>query len=991
MSQYLLQRLNRDQGLTGIVTAIAQTPDGYLWVGTDRALLRFDGQIFSPVKVANPDITPISHVLSLAVDDKGALWIWMQGMPIIRYENGTFRYGFSEINPMAGISAMAHTSDGSVLLSTAGQRIVRFNNSTMDKVGRSPGPLVVSLAQTSDGKVWLGTRDSGLFYLENGLSHTPAGRLPDKKINCLFSDDRGQLWIGTDDGLALWNGRAVSTIPMPARFRHVQVSSIMQDRNNNTWVGTQLGLLRYDSAGVVSIFRGPEKDESPINALFEDRENNIWVSGAQNIDRLREGAFSTFSSAEGLPGDAYGPVYVDPQERVWFAPISGGLYWMRDGEVHPIKADGLNSDIVYSIDGSNDGVWIGRQTGGLTHLHFNGSTIAAETYKFRNGIYPYVIYAVHEDRDKSIWIGTLTGGARHITKGVVKTYLKQDGVGSDRVSAIEEGDDGTVYFGTPDGLSVLHGDHWKHYSDKLGLPSNFVTTLFNDKDGILWVGTQSGLAYLSAGSMHSVAKLSFQLHEHVLGIAEDRKGMLWISTVGRILRVNRESLLHQNLNPGDIREFGLSDGLRGFGDIRRSRPVVSDTMGRIWISTIHGLSVIDTSLRTQSSAPAITHIESMIVDGQPVALDSRVLSTAAQKRIAFHYAGLSFSTPGSVRFRYRLDGFDHAWSGSTVARDAIYTNLSPGLYRFRVEASNDEGDWTEDEASVSFRIAPLFWQRWEFALLCGLFACVLAIAIYHLRMQSIIDRASRRFNVQLAERTRIAQELHDTLLQGFFSASMQLHVVIDQIPDTSATRPQLERILRLMGKVLDEGRDAVYGLRSTDDKSIRLEDSFRSFFHEFGDNEGVKYSVKSDGGSRELRPGIQEEICRICQEALRNAYRHAQAKSIDVAIHYTMRFLTIEIRDDGCGAEPEVLAHGRMGHWGFLGMRERAGSIGAKLRIANGATGGVTVTLRIAGNIAYRKYSSNVVLNWIIQILRSRPLARLKGDSDRAVTGTTRV
>jgi ligand-binding sensor domain-containing protein/signal transduction histidine kinase len=972
ISQYLQQQLTSDQGLTGIVTSIAQTPDGYLWVGTDSALLRFDGQTFSPVKISDPGMKPITHVLSLAVDEKGALWIWMLGMPVVQYEDGKFQYGFSAAEPVTGTSAMANTKDGGVLMSISGQRIVRFGGGTMEHVGRSPGPLVVSLAQTTDDKVWLGTRDAGLFYLEGGISHTPVGKLPDKKVNCLIGGSDGQLWIGTDDGLALWDGKAISTLPMPAPLDHAQVFSLMQDRQGSLWVGTQYGLVRYDRAGIVSVASGFGKKEAPVTAIFEDREDNIWVSAGKEIKRLREGVFSTFSSIEGLPGDAYGPVYVDAQERVWFAPLKGGLYWMRDGKVHRVDREGLNSDIVYSIDGGKDGIWVGRQTGGLTHLRLIGDSVSAETLKFHDDIYDYVIYTVHEDRDESVWIGTLTGGARHIVKGVVQTFSKRDGLGSDSVSAIEEGNDGAMYFGTPDGLSVLNGEHWSHYAANRGLPSKVVTTLFSDRQGTLWVGTENGLAYMSGGVAHSVAERALQLHERILGIAEDQKDMLWISTARRIMRVNRASLLHPALDPGDIREYGIADGLRGFGDPRRSRTIISDPMDRVWVSTMNGLSVVDRATSIKQSASSITHIEAAIVNGQSVALGGERLSTSAQKRLGFHFSGLSFSTPGAVRFRYRLDGFDHAWSGPTAERDAVYTNLSPGQYRFRVMSSSGDGNWSDDEASVPFEIAPFFWQRWEFTLVCILCAISASVVFYQLRMRAIIGRAGRRFDAQLAERTRIAQELHDTLLQGFFSASMQLRVVVDQIPENSGPRPQLDRILRLMGKVLDEGREAVYGLRATDDKPIWLEEMFHSFFRELGDEERVTYSISSEGGSRELRSGVQEEICRISQEALRNAHRHAQAKSVDVRIRYSVRVLTIEIRDDGCGIEPEVLAHGRAGHWGFLGMRERSESIGGKLRIANNEPRGAAVTLCVPGSIAYRKYSRNVALNWMIHLLHRR-------------------
>jgi len=983
MSQYLRQSWGSDRGLNGTVNAVAQTPDGYLWVGTDRGLYRFDGQSFSPAAVGDPTMKPITHVLRLVVDAEGSLWIWMLGAPIIRYDGGRFRYAITVDDFADGVTAMGETRAGDALFSSAGQLIFRVNGDKVEKVGHSPGPLVISLAQTKDGKIWLGTRDSGVFYIEYGTSHPMPGTLRDKKINCLLADDSDRLWIGTDSGLALWDGRKLVTRGFAAPLDHVEILSLMQDHSENLWIGTQQGLVRYEQGGKASLL--DRSEASPVTVVIQDRENNIWFSGGQRMESLRQGPIITFARSEGLPSDSFGPVYVDARNRVWMAPLKGGFYWMRDGQTHRVLLDGLASDVVYAIDGGNDDIWIGRQSGGLTQLHVSGGSISAKTYKLRGPRYNYVIYAVHQSRDGSVWAGTLTGGAIHVVDGVTTAYTKQNGLSSDSIAAIEEGDDGTMYFGTANGLSTLKNNHWLQYSANTGLPSPVVTTLFHDKQNVLWIGTAHGLGYLDKGKIHDAALQSNELGERILGIAEDRKGALWRSTALHVLRANREALLHEDVNAADIRVYGPGDGLRDSGGVRRSRPVVNDAMDHIWISTAKGLSVAEHSSSTTLTIPVITHLQSVLVDGEVLSGMADRLSTAAQKRIVFQYAGLSFSEPERIRYRFFLEGFDRGWSAPTAGREAVYTNLRPGTYRFHVIASNSDGLWSSDETSVPIRISAFYWQTWEFYLACLIAILLLIVTLYRLRLRSIIARANRRFDERLAERTRIAQELHDTLIQGFFSASMQLQVVTNQVSKEAPARTQLERILRLMGSVLDDGRNAVRGLRKTGVVPVWLEESFSAIFHEIGEEESITARVIVEGASRKLRPGVQDEIGRIGQEALRNAYRHADAQTIDVRIWYFAHSLKIEVRDDGCGIARCVISHGREGHWGIIGMRERAEGIGAKFQILNREPQGTVVTLCVPGKIAYERYSSNYLVNWFIHVSASRRIGRGAEDHGQSI------
>jgi signal transduction histidine kinase/ligand-binding sensor domain-containing protein len=961
-SQYLRQHWGEAQGLPGVVHAIAQTPDGYLWIGTDVALLRFDGTSFTVAQSKDPYVPPLRHVLSLTLDARGVLWIWMQGTRVALYQNGVIKSVGRSMPNGDVVSAVARTADGNILFSSIGQRVTSTTGTVTTALGRAPGPLLLSIAQTFDGRIWLGTREGGLYYLSDKNPYPVTGHLPDQKINCLLAAGHGRLWIGTDAGLALWDGTHLSAKAFPAPLDHAQILSLVEDRDGNLWAGTGSGLIRYNGRTADQL----SSTRAPVTAVFEDSEANIWFGDTRGIERISSGAFTTWSSSEGLPGNDYGPVFVDAG-RTWFAPLHGGLYWLRNGEVHRVTSAGLDNDVVYSIDGDHDNLWLGRQHGGLTHLHLRDDIVEPETYNASPGKELPVVFTVHANRDASVWAGTLTDGAFHLTGGSVTTFRAKDGLASDSVSAIEEGADGAMWFGTPDnGVSLFQNNHWHGYSLNEGLPSPAVTCLLEDRQGVLWVGTGAGLAYIAPGPavgkllVRSVAQQSTPLGERILGIAQDAAGWFWISTANHILRVSRDSLVSGN---PVLRIFDVSDGLLGTGGVARSRSLIAGPDGRIWISTSSGLSAVNpTTLRIKS---VNAHVESLLINGKPTAYAKGFTASAADKRIVFTYTGFNFAAPERLRFRYRLDNFDRDWSDPVPNRTAAYTNLSPGTYRFRVMASGDDGDWSSPEASVTLRITPLFWQTWWFILLCILFAVLVCLLIYQFRMQQIVRSANRRFEERLAERTRIAQELHDTLLQGFFSASMQLHVVTDGVPADSPARPHLDRIVKLIGSVLDDGRNAVRGLRADGEQFAWIEEAIGVMLRDLGNQEDVHHRVIVDGISRQLRPVVQDEVTRIAGEAIGNAFRHAQASSIEVEVRYSSRSLIVEVRDDGIGIDSHVLAHGRQDHWGLRGMAERAAGIGAKLHIANRTPRGTTVTLSVPNHIAYNRYSSNGALNWI--------------------------
>jgi len=967
MSQYVRTRWGPEQGFPrGSVYAIAQTADGYLWIGSEAGLIRFDGLHFNAIRDDSAAIT-FGSVLGLAADIDGSLWLRLRDTTLLRYRNGKFENPPSKNQPLSDITANARSNSGGLLAARIQLGAFTYRDNGLELVARAhgvPRSPVIAVAQTNNGDVWIGTRGSGLFRLSGGDTIAVTRGLPDPKINCLLPDGDRNVWVGTDNGLAHWTGAELTTQGLPVPLRGSQILSLAKDRDANLWVGTDGGnLLRFNSGGVASLGRPETESANAITAVFEDREGSVWIGSDSGLERLRDSAFVTYSLPEGVSTDGSNPVFVDSDRVTWYAPVTGGLGWFRAERHGFIHGAGLDEDLVYSIAGSAHDLWLGRQRGGLTHLHSEQGRTQTKTYTKTDGLAQNNVYSVYLERSGAVWAGTLSGGASRLNQGRFTTYTISDGLASNTVASILQGTDGTMWFATPDGLSSLTEGHWRTFTRAEGLPSENVICLLEDKYGVLWAGTVAGLAYRDSGVFATPRGLPASLREEILGVAEDNYGSLWLATSHHVLRVNRDRLIRGELTAADLREYELADGLRGVEGVKRHRSVVTDSLGSVWFSLNRGISEVDPARLSGSSAPALPQIQSVSVDGVPIALNGIVHIPPRPGRVVFGYTGLSLSAPERVRFRYYLENYDRGWSEPTAEPQASYTNIGPGKYRLRVMAADPDGVWSGSVAALAFRVDPAYWQSWWFRACLFVLLGIVVFVFYRLRLRQLTARLNLRFEERLGERTRIAQELHDTLLQGFLSASMQIHVVTSRLPADSQEKPAFARSLELMNQVIEEGRKAVSGLRSTRSASLDLEEAFSRIQDEMTAQpmqEPVSFRVISEGVCAPLNPGVRDEVYRIGREALLNAFRHSGAETIEMELIYSSRTFRLLVRDDGCGIAPDTLNDGRDGHWGLVGMRERAEHMGARLRLWSNPGRGTEVELSVPGHVAFLRHAKSL-------------------------------
>jgi len=644
-----------------------------------------------------------------------------------------------------------------------------------------------------------------------------------------------------------------------------------------------------------------------------------------------------------------------------------------------VLAAGLSQDFVYSISGSGKNeLWVGRQRGGLTHLaNINGSIIA-KTYTQADGLPQNGVYAVHENRDGSVWSATLNGGVSEYKDHHFTTYTTANGLASNRVSSIAEGTDGTMWFGSPDGLSELRKNRWRTYSVQDGLTSLNVNCLLPDSRGILWIGTSDGLAFLSADHIHAPRRVPDSMHEAVFGMAEDNEGQLWVATANHVLQVKRNSLVKDAVTGADVREYGMADGLPGTEGVQRYQSVVADSRGRVWFSTNTGLSSVDPTRAGATSAPVLVQIEGVAGDGAAFDVRGPIHFSPGTRRMTFRYVGLSLSDSERVRYRYRLDNVDRGWSDPGTNREATYNNLGAGTYRFRVMASNSYGIWNDRDASIDFSVLPAFYQTNWFRALCAFGFLASLWGIYQLRVQQLQRQFNIRMEERVRERTRIARELHDTLLQNFHGLMFQLQAVLNLMhrrPDEAVK--SLADVIDETEKALAEGRDAIQGLRSEVVRANLVEllvATSRELESSGNTDHKPVFDLVEEGQKQPLSSIAGIEVSRIAIEAMRNAYRHARAQRIQAEIRYGKQIFRLRIRDDGNGIDSTVLKEGgSAGHWGLRGMRERAARIGAQLEFWSEVGAGTEVQLAVPSSVAYEAGGNRVGLKLLRKIRNPTP------------------
>jgi signal transduction histidine kinase/ligand-binding sensor domain-containing protein len=774
------------------------------------------------------------------------------------------------------------------------------------------------------------------FTKQNGL----AGNT----IKTLLADQQGQMWIGTTEGLSVWaNGRFTSYTTRDG-LPHHEVKTIAEEQANALWLGTARGLIRFRAGKFEAVTRPEELHDTPIVSLLKDHEGSLWIgTETTGLHLLKRKKFTTYTTREGLSANVVRSVYGDRSGKVWVGLQERGLNLLSHGQLTPFTAQPAfaNADVMAISDDADGNLWVGA-TDGLRRIKGGNVT----TFTERDGLSDRFIRSLHSGRDGSLWIGTRRG-LTNFRNGQFTPYTMLDGLPSDLVGALYEDRTGALWIGTLSGLSRFKDEKFTNFNTASGLSNEVVIALHEDADGALWIGTLGGgLNRFANGKFTSFTTKDGLPDDAIYQILEDANSNLWMSSNKGIIRVSRKELearTDATKRLPSIFTFGTADGMETRECSGGGHPAGWKTAdGKLWFATIKGVAMVDPANLQLNQQPPPVVIERVVVDDKDVVMNAAISLPPGTARFEFYYTGLSFIAPQKVTFKYKLEGFDPDWIEAGTRRVAWYTNIPAGQYRFVVMAANNDGVWSETAANIEFVLQPRFYQTYWFYALCLLSLGAGGWVWYRLRVQ----RLEGQFNAVLAERTRIAREIHDTLAQGFAGISVQLELVarlLTKAPE--AAKPHLDQARQLVRSSLDEARRSVWALRSQALEKSDLPSALNATVKQLLENTPLQSQVKVSGIYRELSRTMEDNLLRIGQEAITNAIKHAQANQLRIELSYATDRVTLSVQDDGRGFDNTQQSPN--GHFGLVGMRERVSQMSGTLTVNSQPNVGTEILVEV--------------------------------------------
>jgi signal transduction histidine kinase/ligand-binding sensor domain-containing protein len=953
-----------ERGLPGdTVRAVTQTRDGYLWVATQAGLARFDGVRFHVFSKQNEPAFRSNECNVLLEGRDGSLWVGTIGGGLLRYREGRFDvYGRAEGLPTDVVNGLYEDREGRLWV-TSYEALTLFDGRgfrSFPTADAARHVYATPFHEDEAGRVWFfhargfNYNNAGtlLFYEDGELrGGEEAARLfPFKTAGAFsaFAGRGGAVWLNSRESHTLARfGRGGGEAGAPATYGvDGEAPTLAQeDAEGNLWMATGGDGLRVLSGGRVHTVAAGGMPRGGLNALYADREGNLWAGSSSGLTRLRRQAFKAYTTAEGLSDETVWTTFEDSRGDVWFG-TNGGVNRLRGGRFRIFgRRDGFAADGAVSVAEDAEGrLWF-ASTLGLTSFKDG----RARVYERGDGLLSENVRGVLVDRAGRVWVGTL-GGLNLFEGGRFKAYTTAEGLPHNNVLFMHEDRAGRVWVGTPAGLARIEDDgRFRVFRAADGLGSDIVIAAHDASDGSLWFGTVGGgLARFEGEQFKAVTTAAGLGDDTVTRILEDDAGRLWMGSTRGVLRASLREL--NAVADGAAAQFtcvayGKADGLPTNDCSGGTQPAGWRARdGRLWFPTSKGVAVVDPArLGRNRVAPPVV-VESLVVDREARALKDELVLQAGSRAVEFHFTALSFVDPARVRFRYRLEGFDRDWVDAGARREAFYTNLPPGAYRFRVSAANEDGVWNEEGAAVSFRLRPYFYQTVWFYALCAVLLGALMWGVHRVRVRQL----RREFAAVLAERNRIARELHDTLAQGFTGVSMQLEAVSAKLGGAEAAREHLNRARLLVRSSLAEARRSVRDLRSELLDGASLGEALAGVARQLTDGSGVRAEVSVGGTQRRLPERVERNLFRVGQEALTNAARHAGATRVRVRLDYEGGRVRLEVEDDGRGFRAsEQTNGGDSGGFGLEGMRERVTQLGGELHIDSRPGAGTQVTATV--------------------------------------------
>jgi len=953
------------------VNAILQTRNGFLWVGTDGGLARFDGERFTRIRFreGNSKEIPV-HSLLATQDDE--LWVG--------------------------------TDVGLALIPSAALDHFDRSHVTQYHFTVGLGDQIMCLHLGHDGAVWVGT-NRGLYRLDRGKIVTV---IPQEEVSAIEETSDGCVLVITGHGFVEWDGSRMTwhkELPRKLDVGWNEIFHVFEDRQGVTWFCTAAGVARWVE-GLLQKVTPYGGFMRPAFRVYEDQFGNVWTNTVAGFFR------ATASGLEPVaPALQARCMYSDLDGDLWVGTASEGLIRFKDREIRMYtKADGLPVNHAMVVFTSHNGtLWVGSDCGGLSR--FDGQRF--HTYDEKDGMSNSCVRSIAEDANHALWIGTWGGGLNHFRDGRFTSYSRAEGLPSEVVVSIAAARDGSLWIATREGMSHMQNGHFRNYTTADGLSSDRIMSVFQDRAGDIWAGTSVGVDRLagdhfvpvkpdivgatpyaalkedSAGNLYVLSPVNgisriesnrlvrvngtFELS----GMVESRGHDLWFSGSSGIFRVAAADLKRAESDrdaPLDYTSFDRSDGLNS-KECSKGQPNMAITPdGKLWVGTVNGVAMLDVGRLPRRGLKPGIFMEEVEVGQTKRAPGPELVLRPGAYHVALHFTAVNLASPKNIRIQYRLDDVDPVWLDADSTRSAIYTNIPVGVHAFHVRASNGDGVWDREGIVYKITQQPYPYETRGFRLgSIAAFGCA-ALILYRFRMHEVTRRLDLIFEERLAERTRIARDFHDTLLQSFQGVLLNFHGVTYLLSDRPEAKHAVEMVVEQARDAITEGRNAVEGLRCSKYDGSNLEAAIskcgKALADAHSEPPSPDFRINVRGMTRDLSPIVANELHYIAAEALRNAFQHAQARRIEAEIWYHPREFRLRVRDDGKGIDPKVLQDGRTGHYGIPGMRERTRLAGGRLVLWSELDSGAELELTVPASLAYAKESASSSLTFAAKLRR---------------------
>ncbi len=969
LNHYTHQRWTEEGEAPAPVLAMAQGRDGYLWLATGVGLFRFDGINFERISAeTGPEHADLPS--ALLATRNGDIWTsFAESHRFAVYRNGVLNVSSMPAAPDRVVT-MTEGRDGTVWALTArfDAQILRVRDGRwqmFDAAQGLPRDDALSLLVAADGAVWVSLSNS-VARLPLGAERFEIVRKTPRANGMLSQDPGGRVWLSEKNGSYPLTGPGGRGPPPSNQTYQTDSAQIrgapMFDRAGNLWVATH-----YDGLQRVAAASSPTATPSPLieslhgrdglssdltNQVLEDREGNIWVGSEKGLDKLRP---ATLRSEPSLTRPAaFGDKLLSASDGSVYVGQADAIYRVAPGEgPKPILR---NVHEPQSLCEARDGaLWIAFATHVVVWK--NGRTLRT----FERPDTDSTLYDCAFDARGDYWISAAAGGLLRYRLGRWQAMFQQpDGERFHPMTMVQDTQGRLVVQWALRRLAWLEGTAPRFAPLELGRDATAVT-LYPTPDGDILAAGAFGLARFHDGRADVIPADRGAPRGRISGVVQTREGDTWLAYPRALVRIASQDLERAFANhapPPPTLSLGFGDGLTSRPHSHSQRSLVRGGDGRLWIATETGTFWMDPQRIARTNQPPGVAIRSVTVGGRLYRDPAVLRLKKGTSSVEIDYAVINFADPRQVSVRYKLEGFDEDWIDPGARRQAFYTNLKPGKYRFQVIAASNAGVWNRTGAAVTLDIPPTFLQSPWFLALCVALTLALLWMLYRLRLAQLEQRIHVGHEARLSERERIARELHDTLLQSVQGLVLRFQSVANKMPPEDPSRNLLESALTRADDVIVDGRNRVRDLRMAESPS-----DLAAILEERGAAAGfdppIPVHIVTEGLPRAVHPLVAAEIGRIAGEALFNIARHARAQTVDMSIHFTRHQLSVRICDDGVGIPHEIVAKGhKPGHFGLMGMRERAQRIGGALSVENRADGGAEVTVKIPARLAYADKAS---------------------------------